>query len=186
MRALEEHVPPSVRPTILPSTPMTAKHSRLPISSPSPWTTAFQPTWKRFATPRTIRKLQFGATPFSYAPYVDILLPPTEGLQCLLMNHPGNPVRLSSRQAATGRLDPKTTKREPAKRKELNLPAPALFPSIPMASLPSTNLSAMFGDIDMTMDQGGADILPLFTSRWGTPHIFSNVSTSVKEERLVG
>lgn len=165
LRASEECTPSSpVRPTVLPSTPTTARQSRLPLPSPSPWKAAFQPTQKRLATPQTIKKLQFGPLPS-----------PTRRMSTSSF-HQSKDSNISDetlRETALspGRLradsTPKTIKREQAKRKALNLPAPAPRPSITMTPLPSTNLSAIFGE--MTMDQGDTDILPPFTSPWRTP-----------------
>jgi hypothetical protein len=168
MQPSEENAPSSpVRPTILPSTPTTARQSRLPIPSPSPWKTAFQPTQKRLATPQTIKKLQFGPLPS-----------PVRRMSTSSFHRSKNSnvseeilreIATSVLSPARPRADstPTTIKREQAKRKVLNLPAPASRPSISMTPLPSTNLSTMFED--MTMDQGGTDILPPFTSPWRTP-----------------
>jgi len=170
MRASEENVPSSpVRPTALPSTPTTARQSRLPVPSPSPWKNAFQPTQKRLATPQTIKKLQFGPLPSptrhkstsSFHQFQD------SNVSDETLREIASPVFSPGRPRADS--TPKTIKREQAKRKALNLPAPSSRPSISMTPLPSTNISAMFGDIDMTMDQGSTDILPPFTSPWRTP-----------------
>ena len=168
MRTTEESPPSSpVRPTVLPSTPTTVRQSRLPVPSPSPWKTAFQPTQKRLATPQTVKTLQFGPLPSS------ALRIPKPTFHKSTDSHgsdhklrePTTPVLSPERR----RVDwtPKTIKREQAKRKALNLPAPAPRPSISMTPLPSTNLSAMFGDT--TVDQSDTDILPPFTSPWRTP-----------------
>ena len=168
MRTSEEEPPFSpVRPTVLPSTPTTVRQSRLPVPSPSPWKTAFQPTQKRLATPQTIKAPQFGPLPSSA---IRIPKPSFHKSTNSIsfdqkLREPTTPVLSPERP----RVDwtPKTIKREQAKRKALNLPAPASRPSISMTPLPSTNLSAMFGD--MTVDEGGTDILPPFTSPWRTP-----------------
>ena len=48
MGTSEENPPSStVQPTVLPSTPTTVRQSRLPVPSPSPWKTAFQPAPKK-------------------------------------------------------------------------------------------------------------------------------------------
>ena len=171
MRTSEEHVPSSpVRPTIIPSTPTTAKQSRLPIPSLSPWKTAFQPTQKKFVTPQTaIKKQQFGPlpSPTRHKSTLSFHQSKDSNVSDETLREIATPVLSPGRPRADS--TPKTIKREQAKRKALNLPAPASRPSISMTPLPSTNLSAMFGDIDMTMEQGGTDILPPFTSPWRTP-----------------
>ena len=170
MRASDEHVPSSpVRPTVIPSTPTTAKQSRLPIPSPSPWKTAFQPTQKRFTIPHTVKKLQFGPlpSPTRHKSTSSFHQSKDSNISEETLREIATPVLSPGRPRADS--TPKTIKREQAKRKALNLPAPASRPSISMTPLPSTNLSAMFGDIDMTMDQSGTDILPPFTSPWRTP-----------------
>ena len=168
MRASEEKAPSSpVRPTFLPSTPTTARQSRLPVPSPSPWKNAFQSSQKRFATPQTVKKLQFGPIPPS------VLRIPTSSFH---QSRDSNDLDQTVREPTTPALSPerprvdstpKTIQREQAKRKVLNLPAPASRPSISMTPLPSTNLSAMFGN--MTIDQSSTDFLPPFTSPWRTP-----------------
>ena len=170
MQASEENVPSSpVRPTALPSTPTTARQSRLPVPSPSPWKAAFQPTQKRLATPQTVKKLQFGPLPSPTRRMSTSSFHQSKGSNVSdeIFREIATPVLSPGRPRADS--TPKTIKREQAKRKALNLPAPSSRPSISMTPLPSTNLSAMFGDLDMTMGEGGTDILPPFTSPWRTP-----------------
>jgi hypothetical protein len=167
MRASEEKAPSSpARSTFQPSTPTTVRQSRLPVPSPSPWKTAFQPTQKGFATPQTVRKLQFGPLP---SPVLRIPAPSFH--QSKNSDGSGQTIQSPTTALSPGRprvdSTPKTIKREQAKRKALNLPAPASRPSILMTPLPSTNLSTMFGDT--TMDQASNDVLPPFTSPWRTP-----------------
>jgi hypothetical protein len=168
MRESEENAHSSpVRPAVVPSTPTTAKQSRLPVPSPSPWKNAFQPSQKRLATPQTIKKLQFGPLP---SPVLRIPAPSFH--KSTDSNGSDEKVwepttLVLSPERPRAEPTPKTIKREQAKRKALNLPAPASRPSISMTPLPSTNISAMFGD--MTMDQGNIDTLPPFTSPWRTP-----------------
>ena len=168
MRTSEENPPSSpVRPTVLPSTPTTVRQSRLPVPSPSPWKTAFQPTQKGLTTPQTIKTLQFGPLPPSARriPKPSFHKSTNSNGSDQNLREPTTPVLSPERP----RVDwtPQTIKREQVKRKALNLPAPVSRPSIAMTPLPSTNLSTMFGD--MTVDQGGTDILPPFTSPWRTP-----------------
>jgi len=168
MRTLEENPPTTpVRQAILPTTPTTARQSRLPVPSPSPWKNAFQSTQMKLATPQTVKKLQFGPLPPSALrmPTPSYHKSKGSGDFGQKLREPTTPNLSPERLRVES--TPKTIKREQAKRKALNLPAPASRPSIAMTPLPSTNLSTMFGD--MTVDQGNTDILPSFTSPWRTP-----------------
>ena len=186
MRASQEHVPSSpVRPVALPSTPTTVRQSRLPMPSPSPWKTAFQPTQKKFATPQTVKKLQFGPLPSPARRLSTSSSHQSKGSNVSdeALREIAAPVVSPRRPRADS--TPKTIKREQAKRKALNLPAPAPRPSISMTPLPSTNISTMFGDMDMTMNQGGTDILPSFTSPWRTPLKSSQTSSRTPRKSVL-